>query len=80
MDIDAARSLYLKQRDVAIKKRIPYRLTFADWSALLGDRMDDLGSRPGDCFIECIDKADGYVAGNVRVATRPHRNELPDTN
>jgi hypothetical protein len=70
MDIDAARSLYLRQRALSIQKRIPFRLTFADWSALLGEDIDNLGSSPGDCYIECIDRADGYVDGNVRVSRR----------
>jgi hypothetical protein len=70
MDIDAARKLFLLQRDSAIKRRIPFRLSFADWTALLGDRIDDLGSSPGDSYIECIDRAGGYVDGNVRVSRR----------
>jgi hypothetical protein len=73
MDIDAARTLFLLQRDAAVKRRIPFRLTFAEWAALVGDRLEQMGSQPGDSYIECIKRADGYVGGNVRMSTRPQR-------
>jgi hypothetical protein len=73
MDIEIARHLYLLQKDSAIKKGVPFRLTFADWSEIWGDKIDQRGSRPGDLYLERIIKQDGYVRGNLRLSKRPIR-------
>jgi hypothetical protein len=70
MDIEIARHLYLLQKDSAIKKGILFRLTFADWTAIWGDQIDQRGGRPGDLYMERINKADGYVLGNLRISKR----------
>lgn len=73
MDIEIARHLYLLQKDSAIKKKVPFRLTFADWQAIWGEQIDRRGGRPGDLYLERIIKADGYVQGNLRISQRPIR-------
>jgi hypothetical protein len=70
MDIEIARHLYLLQKDSAIKKKIPFRLTFADWSDIWGSQIDQRGGRPGDLYMERIVKADGYIVGNLRISKR----------
>lgn len=70
MDIKIADHLFKLQRDSAIKKGIPFRLTFADWVAIWGAQIDQRGGRPGDLYMERIVKADGYVIGNLRISKR----------
>jgi hypothetical protein len=73
MDIEIARHLYLLQKDSAIKKGVPFQLTFADWTALWGEQIDQRGSRPGDLYMERIVKADGYTKDNLRISRREMR-------
>jgi hypothetical protein len=70
MDIDVARHLFLLQKDSAVKKGVPFRLTLQDWMTVWGDKIDQRGSRPGDYYLERICKADGYVKGNLRITKR----------
>jgi hypothetical protein len=73
MDIDAARTLYLQQRQTAMMKRIPFRLTFAEWLDLIGDKLDQMGSGTEDYYLERTRPADGYVMGNLRISKRMMR-------
>ena len=67
------RHLFELLKDSAIKKRIPFRLTFAAWLEIWGDQIDYRGSRPGDLYMERIDKAAGYAVGNLRISKREMR-------
>lgn len=73
MDDDLSAHLYLLTRDSAQKKRVPFRLTFKDWKAIWGEKIDQRGSRPGDYYLERIVKEDGYTIANVRISVRPQR-------
>jgi hypothetical protein len=73
MDIDAARELFLQQRKSALMRQIPFRLTFAEWLDLIGDKLDQMGSGTEDYYLERTRPADGFVPGNVRISKRMMR-------
>ena len=70
MDRGIALHLFRLQEDSARKKGLTFELTFADWLQIWGPDIDRRGRRPGDLFLERVDKSKGYVRGNLRISVR----------
>lgn len=70
MDADTAWRLYRWQVDCARKKHVPHALSFHAWCEMWGQDIERRGKRRGDLYMQRIDPAAGYVAGNLRIVAR----------
>lgn len=69
MDYDSAYQAFQNQRINAGKKRVPFDITFKHWLDLWTPHIE----RRGELQLQRIDKAAGYVPGNLRVGERPRK-------
>lgn len=67
MDYEAAYNAFKNLAINARKKRVPFQITFRDWCDVWGSQIDQRGKLQ----LQRIDKAAGYVEGNLRIGERP---------
>jgi hypothetical protein len=69
MDFESAHNAFRNQAMNAAKKRVPFEITFKLWCDIWTPHIH----MRGKLQMQRIDKAAGYVEGNLRIAERPKR-------
>lgn len=70
MDFDQAFEAFQNQARNARKKRVPFAISFKYWCDIWSPHIHERGKLQ----LQRIDKAAGYVEGNLRIGERPKRN------
>jgi hypothetical protein len=70
MDVYAAHQAFTNQRINAGKKKVPFEITFAYWCDIWAPHIHERGRLQ----LQRIEKAAGYVPGNLRIGERPGRS------
>lgn len=78
MDLHNLYRLYERNRRNAVKRGIPYRLTFKQWLDVWGSRILDAhrGAGADRLRLERINKSGAYEAGNVVLVRRLQKGEI----